>query len=106
MKNNTYRIYFQNGFGRYYSVGGRNAQEAVRNAKTLVRHLEGVRRPVVVRIQRLCRAFERDLKVPKGRSTKSKTHNPFRTGKLGGPNDCLRRGPLIVPRGVTSALNH
>lgn len=60
---NTYRVFFRQRPATYYSVAGRNAQEAVRNAKVVARKFDRVIRPVVTRIQRIYRGFEKDLKV-------------------------------------------
>jgi hypothetical protein len=60
----TYRVYFRQPANCYFSLAGRNAREAVRNAKAVARKLHGVARPVVIRIQRLHGTFERDLRIP------------------------------------------
>jgi hypothetical protein len=59
----TYRIYFRHRADSYYSVSGRDANEAVRNAKAVASKFDGVVRPVVTRIQRLYGTFERDLRI-------------------------------------------
>ncbi len=61
---NVYRVYFRHRATSYFSLAGRNAREAVRNAKAVARKFDGVARPVVTRIQRLYGAFERDLRIP------------------------------------------
>ena len=66
---NVYRVYFRHRASSYFSVSGRNVREAAKNAKGVARKFDGVARPVVTRIQRLYRAFERDLRIPSRRAT-------------------------------------